>query len=151
MENVFTGSTKNPVNPPVMSEKTKFNSTAEDAWGWAQFITARSTLMCQDGGDLSTDPFVTNFNLGNGFFFNIKGERHADTEWYNIGVQDYLPSWRWWFTNTFMGREVRDEFGRIVVGANDVESTDLKLDSCVKIKVNSEYKYEYDVEIKCSK
>jgi len=32
-----------------------------------------------------------------------------------------------------------------------VESTKLKLDSCVKIKVNSEYKYEYDVEIKCSK
>ncbi|MBQ7820233.1 MAG: T9SS type A sorting domain-containing protein [Bacteroidales bacterium] len=104
MENVFTGSSKNPVNPPAMSETTKFNSTAEDAWGWAQLITARSTLMCQDGGDLSTDPFVTNFNLGNGFFFNIEGKRHADTEWYNLGVQDFLPTWRWWFTNTYMGR-----------------------------------------------
>ena len=162
MENVFTGSTKNPVNPPVMSEKTKFNSTAEDAWGWAQFITARSTLMCQDGGDLSTDPFVTNFNLGNGFFFNINGERHADTEWYNIGVQDYLPSWRWWFTNTYMGREVRDEFGRIVVGADDVVSTDLNAEftwddawfggSCLQITGETEetylqlFKTKYDVK-----
>ena len=104
MENVFTGSSKNPVNPPAMSEKTKFNSTAEDAYGWAQLITARSTLMCQDGGDLSTDPFVTNFNLGNGFFFNVAGARNANTEWYNIGMQDFLPTWRWWFTNTYMGR-----------------------------------------------
>ncbi|MBP3353867.1 MAG: T9SS type A sorting domain-containing protein [Bacteroidales bacterium] len=112
LENVFTGSTKNPVNPPLISTTTRFNSMSTNAYGWAQFITARSTLMCQDGGDLSTDPFVTNFNLGNGNFFNIKGERHADTEWYNIGMQDYMPTWRWWATTTYMGRteaEVSDD------------------------------------------
>ncbi len=108
MENVFTGSSNNPVNPPAMSETTKFNSTAEDAWGWAQLITARSSLMCQDGRDLSTDPFVTNFNLGNGFFFNVEGERQANTEWYNLGIQDFLPTWRWWFTKTYMGRTAEE-------------------------------------------
>ena len=108
MENVFTGSSNNPVNPPAMSETTKFNSTAEDAWGWAQLITARSSLMCQDGKDLSADPFVTNFNLGNGFFFNVEGERQANTEWYNLGIQDFLPTWRWWFTKTYMGRTAEE-------------------------------------------
>ncbi|MBR3608863.1 MAG: T9SS type A sorting domain-containing protein [Bacteroidales bacterium] len=108
VENVFTGSSNNPVNPPAMSETTKFNSTAEDAWGWAQLITARSTLMCQDGKDLSADPFVTNFNLGNGFFFNVEGERQANTEWYNLGIQDFLPTWRWWFTKTYMGRTAEE-------------------------------------------
>ena len=29
-------------------------------------------------------------------------------EWYNIGMQDYLPTWRWWFTANFMGRDVTD-------------------------------------------
>ena len=101
LENVFTGSTKNPVNPPAVTNTTRFNSMSTNAYGWAQFVTARSTLTCTD---LSKDPFVTYFNLGNGNFFNVNGERTADTEWYNIGMQDYLPTWRWWFTKTYMGR-----------------------------------------------
>ena len=105
LENVFTGSTKNPVNPCAVTNTTRFNSMSTDAYGWAQFITARSTLMDQDGSNLATDPFVTNFNLGNGMFFNVAGERHANTEWYNIGMQDYMPTWRWWTTTTYMGRE----------------------------------------------
>lgn len=102
LENVFTGSTKNPVNPPAVTSTTRFSSQSTDAYGWAQFITARSTLTCDD---LATDPFVTYFNLGNGNFFNINGERQSDTEWYNLGMQDYLPTWRWWSTTTYMGRE----------------------------------------------
>ena len=102
LENVFTGSTKNPVNPPAVTSTTRFSSQSTDAYGWAQFITARSTLTCDD---LSADPFVTYFNLGNGKFFNINGERQSDTEWYNLGLQDYLPTWRWWATKTYMGRD----------------------------------------------
>ena len=104
LETVFTGSTKNPVNPPQINSYTKFGTTATNAYGWAQFIVAKSALTPQDGGDLSTDPFVTYFNLGNGRFFNIAGERQATTEWYNIGMQDYMPTWRWWFTKNYMGR-----------------------------------------------
>ena len=112
LENVFTGSTKNPVNPPEITSTTRFNSRSTDAYGWAQYIVARSTLTPQDGGDLSTDPFVTNFNLGNGKFFNVAGERQSNTDWYNIGMQDFMPTWRWWATTTYMGRteeEVSDD------------------------------------------
>ena len=112
LENVFTGSTKNPINPPEITSTTRFNSRSTDAYGWAQYIVARSTLTPQDGGDLSTDPFVTNFNLGNGKFFNVAGERQSNTDWYNIGMQDFMPTWRWWATTTYMGRteeEVSDD------------------------------------------
>ena len=126
LENVFTGSTRNPLNPPPISEKTKFSSQEEGAYGWAQYIVAKSTLMPQEGETLASDPFVTYFNLGNGMFFNVKGERQSNVEWYNIGMQDYMPSWRWWFTNTYMGREVFDENGIKIVKASEVVSPDLK-------------------------
>ncbi len=102
LKTVFTGSSGNPVNPPAINSYTKFSTTSTDAYGWAQYIVAKSALTCED---LATDPFITNFNVGNGNFFNIAGERHANTEWYNIGIQDYMPSWRWWATKTYMGRE----------------------------------------------
>ena len=108
LENVFTGSTKNPVNPCAISNTTRFNSMSANAYGWAQLITARSTLIDQDGANLATDPFVTYFNLGNGSFFNVKGVRNADVDWYNIGIQDYMPTWRWWFTKNYMGRNESD-------------------------------------------
>ena len=151
LENVFTGSTRNPLNPPAISEKTKFSSKEEGAYGWAQYIVAKSTLMPQDGGTLADDPFVTYFNLGNGMFFNIDGKRHSNTEWYNIGMQDYMPSWRWWFTNTYMGREVYDENGIKIVKASDVVSDDLKAvftwddayfgGSCLQISGETEFSY----------
>jgi hypothetical protein len=27
-----------------------------------------------------------------------KAFRQHSSEWYNIGVQDYLPTWRWWWS-----------------------------------------------------
>lgn len=104
-ENVFTGSSYNPVNTPAISNKLAHSSTVKDFHGFSSFITARSTLITDD---LAKEPFVTYFNLGNGRFFNVKGEREFNGEWYNIGIQDYLPTWRWWWTSNFMGREDSD-------------------------------------------
>ena len=59
-------------------------------------------------GDLAKEPFVTYFNLGNGTFFNVDGETTFNNEWYNVGIQDYLPTWRWWWTTEFMGRDETD-------------------------------------------
>ena len=36
------------------------------------------------------------------------GKQQNNREWYNIGVQDYLPTWRWWFANKVLGRESSD-------------------------------------------
>ncbi|MBQ7819576.1 MAG: T9SS type A sorting domain-containing protein [Bacteroidales bacterium] len=107
-ENVFTGSSYNPVNTPEIGTRLCHTSKATDFHGFSSFITARSSLTPQDGGDLSTDPFVTYFNLGNGTFFNYEGITTFNNEWYNIGMQDHLPTWRWWWTKNFMGKNASD-------------------------------------------
>lgn len=80
-------------------------------FGMSAFMSARSAL----NWNLSDEPFITNFNLGNGTFFNWEGKRVHSQEWYNLGVQDYLPTWRYWWAKTLRGREV--EAGSIGLNA----------------------------------
>ena len=42
---------------------------------------------------------MTRFNLGNGRFFNNEGVTTWNHKWYNWGMQDLLPTWRWWVDN----------------------------------------------------
>lgn len=104
-ENTFTGSSFNPVNTPEISDKLRHTPTATDFHGFSSFITARSAMW---SNDLSREPMVTYFNLGNGLYFNVEGETAFENEWYNLGMQDYLPTWRWWLTKGFMGRTADD-------------------------------------------
>lgn len=101
-ENVFTGATYNPIDKLPIQNKLIHNSTNTEFHGFSQFITARSTLVAESVQD---HPFVTYFNLGNGTFFNAEGQKEYSGQWYNIGMQDYLPTWRWWWSNVFMGRD----------------------------------------------
>ncbi|ESQ89676.1 hypothetical protein ABAC460_12470 [Asticcacaulis sp. AC460] len=57
-------------------------------YGVANFIAERSVI-----GAL---PFVSHFNTGDGDRFFVGGERVAETPWYNMGIQDVLPTWTWW-------------------------------------------------------
>lgn len=108
-ENVFTGASYNPVNTPQVTNLLCHTSKSMDFHGFSSFITARSTLMPQYGnGTLADDPFVTYFNMGNGQFWKENGETTYDGVWYNIGMQDQLPSWRWWWTKNFMGKNASD-------------------------------------------
>ena len=95
-----------PQNPAIQLSVTdgsccKFTS---DFFGMSAMMSARSAL----NWDLSEEPFISYFNLGNGGFFNWKGERQNDLEWYNIGVQDYLPTWRYWWAPSLLGRDVKE-------------------------------------------
>lgn len=61
----------------------------DDKLGAAHFFTERSVI-----GAL---PFVTRFNTGGGSIFALEGEDvSAHGDWFNIGVQDLLPTWQWW-------------------------------------------------------
>lgn len=104
-ENTFTGSSYNPVNTPAISNILRHTTTATNFHGFSSFITARSAMWTDD---LAAEPMFTYFNLGNGLFFNVEGETTFKKEWYNIGIQDYLPTWRWWWSSKFMGREASD-------------------------------------------
>ena len=107
-ENSFTGSSYNPVNTPQITSLLCHTTSKTNFHGFSSFITARSTLTPQDNGSLATDPFVTYFNLGNGMFFKEEGVTTFNHEWYNLGMQDYLPTWRWWWTKNFMGKNASD-------------------------------------------
>ncbi len=48
-------------------------------------ISAMSTAKSVLSWDLDDEPFYSFFNLGNGQYFNVKGERVSSNEWYNIG------------------------------------------------------------------
>jgi endo-beta-N-acetylglucosaminidase D len=41
-------------------------------------------------------PFVTRFNAGSGLRFFIDGQLVGRRPWFNIGIQDILPTWQWW-------------------------------------------------------
>ena len=103
-ERWFTGGSRNPANLPEMKNSLKYNADNFDFPGMASMMSARSTL----SWDLAEEPFITYFNLGNGKYFNWMGKQQNNREWYNIGVQDYLPTWRWWFANKVLGRTSND-------------------------------------------
>lgn len=84
-ERYFTGGTRNPANTPEVTSAMKYNVDNKDWHGMSTWMTAKSTL----SWNLAEEPFISYFNLGNGKFFNWKGERKNNNSWYNIGVQDY--------------------------------------------------------------
>ena len=57
-------------------------------YGVANFIAERSVI-----GDL---PFVTRFNTGEGDRFFHEGIEVSSAPWFNLGIQDVLPTWTWW-------------------------------------------------------
>ena len=59
-----------------------------EGWkGIAHYIPAKSPV---NGG-----PFVTNFNLGQGYNYFVNGRNLGPGEWNNLGLQDVMPTWRW--------------------------------------------------------
>lgn len=103
-ERWFTGGKRNPANCPEIISSMKYNAENYDFHGMSSLMSARSALKW----NLSEEPFITYFNLGNGTYFNWNGARQHSKEWYNIGVQDYLPTWRWWFATSLLGRTSAD-------------------------------------------
>lgn len=101
-ERWFTGGTRNPANTPEIISSMKYNADNYNFHGMSSFMTARSSLKW----DLASEPFISYFNLGNGRYFNLMGERQNNLEWYNIGMQDYLPTWRWWFATGLLTKDV---------------------------------------------
>ncbi|RYD47730.1 MAG: hypothetical protein EOP85_04920, partial [Verrucomicrobiaceae bacterium] len=61
-------------------------------FGLAHYVPANSPL--------TTLPFSTNFNTGQGNFYKINGTTVMTGQWTNLGVQDILPTWRWIVTGS---------------------------------------------------
>jgi endo-beta-N-acetylglucosaminidase D len=64
------------------------NTTTAAAWkGLANYVPATSPI--------TSLPFVTNFNTGQGDLYALDGNIVANGGWNNLSVQDVLPTWRW--------------------------------------------------------
>ena len=92
-EMLFSGGNRNVLKLPALTDAvvTSSYSDLQDWHGYATAVIERSSLY-----EL---PFVTRFNLGNGRFFNNEGVTTWNHKWYNWGMQDLLPTWRWWIDN----------------------------------------------------
>ena len=92
-EMLFSGGNRNVLKMPALTDAnvTSSFSDLKDWHGYATAVIERSTL--------DELPFVTRFNLGNGRFFNKNGVTTWNHKWYNYGMQDLLPTWRWWVDN----------------------------------------------------
>ena len=93
-EMLFSGGNRNVLKLPALNDNYEVTSSFSDLekWhGYAMAVIERSAL--------SELPFVTRFNLGNGRFFNNEGVTTWNHKWYNYGMQDLLPTWRWWIDN----------------------------------------------------
>ena len=91
-------------NPAVnQTLGANLNHRPTDSWaGISKMVSERSTM----NHTISSDPFVTYFNIGNGNFFNYKGKRVSDKSWYSLGIQDYMPTWRWWLAPTWFDKSI---------------------------------------------
>ncbi|MDE6290963.1 MAG: endo-beta-N-acetylglucosaminidase [Muribaculaceae bacterium] len=101
MLNWFTNGAHNPIASLETTNSLIYSAAKDDFMGMSKMISARSALKW----NLDDEPFITYFNLGNGHLFNWNGYRCHDSEWYNIAAQDYLPTWMWWWADSFLGRE----------------------------------------------
>lgn len=92
-ELIANGGYHNPAVRPAVDENCGLTiATIENRFhGLADMMTAKSTI--------SNVPFVTRFSLGNGLKYYNRGAVAFDTKWYNLSMQDFLPTWRWWITD----------------------------------------------------
>lgn len=92
-ELLFTGGSRNVLQTPEVTDDVITASYSDLAkWhGYSKAVIEESAL--------TELPFVTRFNLGNGTSFKKNGVTTFDHKWYNIGMQDLLPTWRWWIDN----------------------------------------------------
>ena len=93
-EMLFCGGNRNVLNLPALNNNYSVTSSYSDLKDWHGYATA-----VIERSPLNEVPFVTRFNLGNGRFFKNEGVTTWDHKWYNYGMQDLLPTWRWWIDN----------------------------------------------------
>lgn len=100
LEMFFSGGNQNPANCPDGFLSSNYNAgnvvpltldNFKKFHGMAKMMSANSTI--------TSLPFITNFSTGKGESLFIEGKKTGAFHWYNLGMQDYLPTWRWWVAN----------------------------------------------------
>lgn len=96
----WCGPTESPLDPigrtlykPYKDEYKAVNPEEFRCWdGVSRYIPERSVI--------GSYPFLTSFNTGHGKRFFVNGKLASAEEWNNASIQDILPTWQWWVTNS---------------------------------------------------
>lgn len=90
MNTVFSNESRFWVN--AQADVTNSAGWSGSTWpGFANALLERSTIQ--------TKPFVTSFSAGLGKHRFVNGEKKGTQDWYHRGMQDIMPTWRWWIEN----------------------------------------------------
>ncbi|MDE7025083.1 MAG: hypothetical protein K2O88_04290, partial [Paramuribaculum sp.] len=103
IEQWFGNGRRNPAAKMNISSSRSL-SPDDNFHGMSRLMTARSAY----GWSLDDEPFITYFSLGNGLRYYMDGEVANNTEWYNLGMQDYTPTWRFWWADKMLGKTPND-------------------------------------------
>ena len=92
-ERLFSGGYRNPAARPTPTNNADWftsdpkNNALRNFQGVAEYIPERTAIK-------QNLPFETFFNVGNGEIYNYKGKKTMGN-WYNLGQQDVVPTYRW--------------------------------------------------------
>lgn len=65
-------------------------------------------------------PFVTNFSMGNGEFFNVDGVQVSEKDWNHRGMMDIIPTYRWVIDNNKNNLTANIDYKNAYYGGNSI-------------------------------
>lgn len=72
----------------VGANRDPSNTETSHPWkGMAHYVPATTPI--------TSVPFITTFNTGQGHSYHVEGQLMGDFDWNNRSLQDVLPTWRW--------------------------------------------------------
>lgn len=104
----FSGGYRNPAARPAPTNSADWftsdpkNNALRNFQGVAEYIPERTAIK-------QNLPFETYFNIGNGEVYNYKGKKTMGN-WYNLGQQDVVPTYRWLVYDKGTTNPVKEEY-----------------------------------------
>ncbi len=92
MKTVFSNEARFWVNIDNNPSNTSTRDNLSSWPGFANALMERSTIQ--------EKPFVTSFSTGLGKHRFVNGEKRGTQDWYHRGMQNIMPTWRWWIEST---------------------------------------------------
>lgn len=80
--------------------------------GMSRFVTDKTPLI--------NSRFHTNFNAGHGKYWFVDGKVSNDKAWNSRGIQDIMPTWRWWIENKHASIAGRYDFDNAYNGGTSL-------------------------------
>jgi endo-beta-N-acetylglucosaminidase D len=123
------------------------NTTTTSNWkGVANYIPANSPI--------TTVPWVTNFDTGQGHLYSRGGQIVSTADWNNLSLQDVLPTWRWIVRTTGTPLAASIDFGDaywggsslLLSGTLDAVNDVLLYETNVPIASDTQFQFAYKAE-----